>query len=154
MIIIKENNEPTIISIVRNGESYSDNYSLLFQNTLTKDIYTYVYNEDIGNALYHKFEVDLTQLDTGEYYMMLFQNPDELEFYSNHNKPSDITTSYIIYMTNDGNYLVNNGDFLVIRGGVEENTMVPVCTELMRIGEYKNPSTQYKKEQKYIQYGK
>lgn len=156
MILIKENKHTTI-DVVRDYGDYNGNYSIVVQNTLTKEMHTYTSNVDIGNALYHKFNVDLTQLEDGEYYMVLLENPDNLPIITNPNNPQKVVGETIeyIYLTNAGDFITNAGFYLVIQGKERvEKELKPVCTELMRIGEYKSPKTQYNSTKQYIQYGK
>lgn len=155
MIIIDEKAKDATLYIIKDDNSYEGNYSIVLQNTLTKAITIVQTLEDVGNEMYYIFEnVDLKGLDDGEYYLLLFQNPDNLTFFSNNNKPSETTTSWYIYITNNGEYLVNNGKFLVIQGGAEINTLESVSSELLRIGDYVTPTTQYNNQKKFIQYGK
>lgn len=156
MIKIGEKNTENEITFIKDYGDYNGNYSIVLQNTLTKEIHTYVSNDDIGNTLYHKFSVDLTQLDSGEYYMVLLENPQNVEINTNPNNPkkaSGQVTSYI-YVTLNGDY-ITNADFFIVNGSTKvERELKPVCTELMRVGEYKSPKTQYNSTKQYIQYGK
>ena len=79
-------------------------YSIILQNTLTKQ--TYVFNvEDIGNNLFYNFEIDTTTLDDGEYKLFLISNEDWSEIIINQtnieksvmgNEPIQITTTDIM----------------------------------------------------------
>ena len=156
MIIIKNKLENEI-TFIRDYGDYNGNYSIVLQNTLTKEIHTYVSNDDIGNTLYHKFSVDLTQLEDGEYYMVLLENPDNLPIITNPNNPQKVVGETIeyIYLTNAGDFITNAGFYLVIQGEeMVEKELKLVCTELLRIGEYKSPKQQYNSTKQYIQYGK
>lgn len=151
MIIVKENGINTLV-FLRNGDYAADNYSIMVQNTITKHITTYTV-EDKGNKLYHKFDVDI-QLESGEYYVLLFRNTQKLRFYAPANAPKDI--DYVRFLVNDDN-LVMNGKFYLVLGTPDEPKEEEIHylkSELMRVGEYKRNVTQYQREQQYIQYNK
>lgn len=149
MIIVKEKGMNTL-AFQRNGEYITGNYSIMVQNTVTKEITTYTATDN-GNPFYYKFDIDI-QLEVGEYYVILFQNPDKLRFYAPANAPKDI--DYVRFLVNDGD-LVMNGKFYLVLGTPDEpkeEEITYLKTELMRVGDYKRPTTQYQKEQQYIQY--
>lgn len=149
MIIVKENGKNTL-AFQRDGEYTTGNYSIMVQNTVTKEITTYTAT-DKGNPFYYKFDIDI-QLEVGEYYVILFQNPDKLRFYAPANAPKDI--DYVRFLVSDGD-LVMNGKFYLVLGTPDEpkeEEITYLKTELMRVGDYKKPTTQYQKEQQYIQY--
>lgn len=148
MIIVKDKNEK-MISMVRNTSNNCKTFSILLQNTLTKNIEIFT-TEDIGNDLYMKFNLNLSNLDDGEYYVLIFENPDSIPFYTNINHTKEIT--YVQYVANDDKVIMN-GDFYLVFPTTDEVVKVNyIQAELLRIGEYINPSTHYKKEQGYVTY--
>ena len=170
MLIIKENGLNTLTFTRNTVYGGNKNYSILVQNTVTKDIY--VMNvTDVGNALYTKFEIDV-KLPAGEYYTLLFENPEHLPFKGETNNPNDIVTiqyltakgkklnikgktlvqEYIKYVTN-GNDIIMYGDFYIVFDN-EQYKIDFVSSDLLRVGEYKSPQQQYRKEQGYITYNK
>ena len=120
----------------------------MLQNTLTKEIVTYI-SEDIGNEFYHKFKIDIN-VEDGEYYVLLFENPNKLNFYAPANAPKDI--DYIQFIANEDQVIMNGKYYLVF--GVEKQLeeVKFLCTDILRMGEYKRKTTQYQKEQQYVQY--
>lgn len=128
------------------------NYSILFQNTLTKDV-TVIDSISDGNSLYLKFTVDLSGLDSGEYLVMLFENPSLRAFEVDSNDLSNIQGNSILYLASDGALLTEDDFFLVILSG-EKTQIKPIKTDMLRIGDYKRNSMTYRSEQTYIQYQK
>lgn len=158
MIQIKDKFKENTINLVKDSNNYSGNYSIIFQNTLTKNIEIYLELEDTGNKMFYTFEnIGFNSMDDGEYYMVLLENPENLPIITNPNNPQKVVGEAIeyIYLTNAGDFITNAGFYLVIQGKERvEKELKPVCTELMRIGEYKSPKTQYNCTKQYIQYGK
>lgn len=128
------------------------NYSILFQNTITKDV-TVINCVSDGNNLYLKFTVDLSGLDSGEYLVMLFENPSLSIFEVDNNDLSNVQANSIVYLAIDGALLTEDDFFLVMESG-EKSQIKPIKTDLLRIGEYKRNSMTYRSEQTYIQYQK
>lgn len=156
MIIIKNKLENTDIALIKDYDGYTGNYSIVLQNTLTKNISVLQTVEDVGNKYNYIFEgVIPSGLEDGEYYMVLLENPDNLPIITNPNNPQKVVGETIeyIYLTNAGDFITNAGFHLVIQGEERvEKELKPVCTELMRIGEYKSPKTQYNSTKQYIQW--
>lgn len=148
MIIVKDNKEKAVVSMVRNANTDCKTFSIAVQNTTTKDIHIFT-TEDMGNPLYMKFNLNLSKLDDGEYYVLVFENENSIPFYTSTNNPTEVT--YFKYVANEDNVIMN-GDFYIVMKAETEQKVTYIQTELMRIGEYKNPSTQYNKETKYKTY--
>lgn len=147
MIIIKDKTEK-MVSMVRNTSYNNGTFSIVLQNTSSKKI-TIFTTEDIGNELYMKFKLNLSNLDNGEYYMLIFENPDSISFYTNMNNPKEVT--YFLYVANNDN-LIMNGTFYLVMPTNAKQEITYIQAELLRIGEYKNNSRQYNKEQGYVTY--
>lgn len=147
MIIIKDKTEK-MVSMVRNTSYNNGTISIVLQNTSSKKI-TIFTTEDIGNELYMKFKLNLSNLDNGEYYMLIFENPDSISFYTNMNNPKEVT--YFLYVANNDN-LIMNGTFYLVMPTNAKQEITYIQAELLRIGEYKNNSKQYNKEQGYVTY--
>lgn len=147
MIIIKDKTEK-MVSMVRNTSYNNGTFSIVLQNTSSKKI-TIFTTEDIGNELYMKFKLNLSNLDNGEYYMLIFENPDSISFYTNMNNPKEVT--YFLYVANNDN-LIMNGTFYLVMPTNAKQEITYIQAELLRIGEYKNNSKQYNKEQGYVTY--
>lgn len=126
-------------------------YSIVLQNTLTKEITMYI-AEDIGNEFYHKFNIDI-DVEDGEYYTLLFENPNKLNFYTPANAPKDI--DYIEFLVNEDQLIMNGKYYLVFSGGEKSLDNIKFLhSDMFRMGEYTRKTTQYQKEQQYIQYNK
>ena len=154
MILIKNKEQITDIACIKD-QQVNGNLSILLQHTLTKQITVLQTVEDVGNKFNFIFEnLDFSNYDDGEYYMVLLENPQNVEINTNLNNPkkaSGQVTTYI-YVTLNGDY-ISNADFFIVNGSTKvEKELIPVCTELMRIGEYKSPKTQYNSTKQYIQY--
>lgn len=148
-MIIVEKKGYNIITFHKDFKSEEKNYSILLQNTLTKEITTYNC-EDIGNDFYLKFRVDI-QVEKGEYYVLLFENPDKLNFYSDANNPKEI--DYIRFIADDDKLIMSGKFYLVFGNANNENGEVKyIKSDLMRVGKYERNNPQYQKEQKYVQY--
>lgn len=153
MILVKDNVEMANLAFTKsiNKEPVS-NYSILFQNTITKDV-TVINCVSDGNNLYLKFAVDLSGLDSGEYLVMLFENPSLSTFEVDNNDLSNVQANSIVYLAIDGALLTEDDFFLVMESG-EKSQIKPIKTDLLRIGDYKRNSMTYRSEQTYIQYQK
>lgn len=101
-------------------------YTIILQNTTTKQITTYnVY--DGGNGLFYKFNIDTTDLTEGEYKLYLVDNNDWLS----------ITTN----QTNIEKSMLADGTTISI-----------ITTELLRVGDYKATTTAYNSEKNFRTY--
>ena len=155
MIIIKDNLGEVSIKLVRNSFNFIENYAIIIQNTLTKKFKIFEQCENISpeNSLYLEFNIDFKSFNDGEYELIVFENPDRLEFISSANAPKKIETSFIRFLVNDGAF-IKNGDYFLVISENEENTLQYIATEMLRIGDYKTNTKQYNKQQQYITYGK
>lgn len=155
MIQIKESSDKVNIKLVKNSFNFVENYSIILQNTLTKKYKIFEKCENISpeSSLYLEFSLNLEGFETGEYELIVFENPDRLEFISSSNAPKKIETSFIRFLVKDGEF-IKNGDYFLVVAENQENTLQYIATEMMKIGEYKTNTTQYNKQQQYITYGK
>lgn len=155
MIIIKDNLGEVSIKLVKNSFNVVENYSIIIQNTLTKKYVIFEQCENISpeSSLYLEFVLNLEDFDEGEYELLVFENPDRLEFISSANAPKKIETSFIRFLVKDGAF-IKNGDYFLVISENQENTLQYIATEMLRIGDYKTNTKQYNKQQQYITYGK
>ena len=155
MIIIKDNLGEVSVKLVKNSFNVVENYSIIIQNTLTKKYVIFEQCENISpeNSLYLEFVLNLEDFDEGEYELLVFENPDRLEFISNANAPKKIETNFIRFLVKDGAF-IKNGEFFLVISENQENTLQYIATEMLRIGDYKTNTKQYNKQQQYITYGK
>ena len=155
MIIIKDNLDKVKLKLVKNSFNSVENYSIILQNTLTKKYKIFEQCENISpeSSLYLGFNINIEGFEDGEYELIVFENPDRLEFISSANAPKKIETSFIRFLVKDGEF-IKNGDYFLVVSEKQENTLQYISTEMMRIGDYKTNTTQYNKQQQYITYGK
>lgn len=146
-MILIDNPNITNIKIQKPFDIIGDNYTILFQNTVTKDIHIQ-YVTDESNNLYFSFEVDLTNLTNGEYYILLLLN-------NNHNKIEVIDNEIENYIEDRIYLLVTNGltiankDVVIVN---ETDSSKIVSRDILRIGNFKNSGTQYITKQQIIAY--
>lgn len=155
MIKIKESSDKVNIKLVKNSFNFVENYSIILQNTLTKKYVIFEQCENISpeSSLYLEFSLNLEGFENGEYELIVFENPDRLEFVSSSNAPKKIETSFIRFLVKDGEF-IKNGDYFLVVSENKENTLQYIATEMMRIGDYNTNIKQYNKNQQYITYGK
>ena len=155
MIIIKDNLTEVKLKLVKNSFNSVENHSIIVQNTLTKKYKIFEQCENIAceSSLYLEFSLNLEGFENGEYELIVFENPDRLEFISSANAPKKIETSFIRFLVKDGEF-IKNGDYFLVVGENQENTLQYIATEMMRIGDYKTNITQYNKNQQYLTYEK
>lgn len=155
MIIIKDNLDKVSIKLVKNSFNFVENYAIIIQNTLTKKYKILEKCENIAcdSSLYLEFSLNLEGFEEGEYEMLIFENNDRLEFISSANAPKKIKTNFIRFLVKDGEF-IKNGDYFLVVSENQENTLHYIATEMLRLGDYKTNTTQYNKQQTYIQYGK
>jgi hypothetical protein len=178
MILIKDNGKTTAISIQKPFDFSSSYYTILLQNTVTKEIHQYTTEDLYYNKLYWNFQLNTDDLITGEYYVLLLANPQQLHLELSYNNINNIKEDERIkrilknkgdVITNDMFILVNeetenptllflmnkgqvitNGDIYI--ANTEESNIKILTKELLKVGEYKTPTTQYNKEKKFITY--
>ena len=153
MIQIKDKFKENTINLVKDSNNYNGNYSIIFQNTLTKNIEIYLELEDTGNKMFYTFEnIGFNSMDDGEYYLVLIENPDKLKLIIDRFQPNKIKTAEeeYIYLTLNGGYITNASFFIV--NGLVENEITPVCSELVSVGEYEKNKTSYKANKQYLTY--
>ena len=178
MILIKDNGNSTAISIQKPFDFNSTYYTILLQNTVTKEIYQYNVKDVFYNKLYWNFELNADDLITGEYYVLLLANPLQLHLELSYNNINDIkedervkrivknkdaiiqNNMFILVNEEDGNptllFLMNKGEAItngdIYIANTEESNIKILTKELLKVGEYHNPTTQYNKEKKFITY--
>ena len=155
MIKINKSSDKVKLKLVKNSFNSVENYAMIVQNTLTKKYVIFEQCENIAceSSIYLEFELNLEGFEEGEYEILIFENNDRLEFISSSNAPKKIETSFVRFLVKDGEF-IKNGDFFLVISENQENTLQYISTEMLRIGDYKTNTTQYNKQQTYIQYGK
>lgn len=150
MIIVKDKTQESTITFVSPMSLKLDKYTILLQNTTTKEVMTFDVLDE-GNGIYMKFKMDLSPLNDGEYVAMVFENSNwtPFEIYANDLKE---TNREVIYYLSDGTTLLKEGDFFLVTS--QREYITPLKTDILRIGEYKRNTTTYINEQTFIQYNK
>lgn len=126
------------------------NYTLLMQNTTTKEVYTFdLENQNYSENIYYKFDITLQEgMRDGEYQYILFSNPNKLEVIVDVNNPmqSELYGNPVILVTY--NNTLTNGTQILVAG-----KPIPILgTGLIRIGDYENNKYQYDKSNTYVSY--
>lgn len=126
------------------------NYSLILQNTTTKEVYTFdLENQNYAENIYYKFDITLSDdMPDGEYQYILFSNPNKLEVIVDVNNPmqSELYGNPVIMVTY--NNTLTNGTQILVAG-----KPIPILgTGLIRIGDYENNNYQYDKPNTYVSY--
>lgn len=124
------------------------NYTILLQNTVTKEIYKYDVEAE-NDVIYCHFNIDTSNLIDGEYYLILIANPFRSVIEVTNNIKNFEASNVFFYFVYDGDY-ITEGELYV---GISGESGVSICTrELVRKGEFENKATQYNKNNKYVIY--
>lgn len=126
------------------------NYSILMQNTITKEVYVYnLENQNYAENIYYKFDITLSDdMPDGEYQYILFSNPNKLEVIVDVNNPmqSELYGNPVILVTYENTLTI--GTQILVAG-----KPIPVLSSgLIRVGDYQNNKYQYDKQNKYMAY--
>lgn len=146
MINIKDNN----ITIQKPFDVLGNKFSLLFQNTTTKEINIYDVTDDSENLYFH-FEMDDFNLMDGEYYLLVLAN--------NNHTPIEVLSNNInnyVYQPSV-TYLILCGDSLIINKDVQivttsDNDVTVITRELCKVGDYNTTKTEYNNKKSFITY--
>lgn len=124
------------------------NYTILLQNTVTKDIHKFDV-EGENDVIYRHFDINTSNLIDGEYYLVLIANPYNSVIEVTNDIKNYEVNNVVYYLVNDGDY-ITDGNLYV---GISGDPGVSICTrELVRKGEFENKATQYNKNNKYVTY--
>lgn len=124
------------------------NYSLVLQNTVTKQIYIYnLNNQNYSENIYYKFDITLDDnTPDGEYQYVLFYNPNKWEIVIDPNNIYQDQYNGYVLVTYD-NILTTNTKILIA------GKPIPILsTGLIRVGDYENQRYQYDRQNQYISY--
>ena len=145
MINIKDNN----IVIQKPFNIIGSNYTLLLQNTVTKDINIYNVTDESENLYFH-FKIDNLNLINGEYYLLLISNENHL--------PLEVITNDINSAKLESVYLLLCKDKLIINKDIQiittlKNAAVEIVTkELCKVGDYTTIKKEYNNKKSFITY--
>lgn len=153
MILVQNKVEIHTISLQKPYKLKTSNFTILLQNVVTKEIHNLNVSTSSINSLYLKFEdLDFSNFDEGEYYLLLISNPNHSPLEVSYNNINDFKKedNVIYFLLNNGDYIMN-GD-LYIGYSTNSEEVKKIMTDILRIGTHENLKTTYNKEQKYIQY--
>lgn len=127
-------------------------YSLILQNSVTKEIFSYNLVDNTPDSIYYEFNIELQDMIDGEYEYLLIENPARLPISSNYNNVFDSEMEDPVIIVNlDGKPLTAGAEILISDRG--EVRLIDVLTfGLMRIGDYKSSKVTYNKQNKYVTY--
>lgn len=127
-------------------------YTLILQNSVTKEIFSYNLEDNTPTSIYYEFNIELQDMIDGEYEYLLIENPAKLPISSNYNNVFDSEMEDPVIIVNlEGKPLTAGAEILIADRG--EVRQIDVLTfGLMRIGDYKSSKVTYNKQKKYITY--
>ena len=125
--------------------------TIIFQNTTSKEIFSYNIEDNTPDGIYYEFDIELKDMKDGEYEYLLIENPDRLKVVSNYNNvfKSDIANPVVI--VNNALPLTAEDKILVWSMG-EVFPIEILAFGLCRVGNYKTSKTEYNKQTKYLVY--
>lgn len=127
-------------------------FTIILQNSVTKEIYSYNLTDNTPDSIYYEFEIELKDMTDGEYEYVLIENPGRLPVSSNYNNifKSEMEDPVII-VNLDGKPLTNGAKILISEMG-EVRQIEALTFGLCRVGDYKASKTEYNKQNKYVTY--
>lgn len=155
MILIQNKSKSSTIVVQKPYEIELTNFTILLQNVVTKEIHQINAYNSLVDSLFFKFDnIDMSSFDDGEYYMLLISNPSfaPIEVSYNDVDSFQIEENKVYFLMNKGDYITNGELFLVISPRSEYESIKKITTDLVKVGTYNNPTTQYNNETKFIQY--
>ena len=146
-MIILQDNKLTIQNPLNN--TFEGNFTIILQNTVTREVFQYNVANIHKNPLYYHFEIDVN-LNDGEYFLLLVHNPSfaDIDVMSDISNIQDKKMGFVA-IANDDTVILNDGYYIGF--GYEVDIKI-VTRELLRIGEFENKTTQYDKNNKYVIY--
>lgn len=150
-MIVVQNKNATNIVVQKPYDIDVGYYTIILQNTITKEITHFTVEDNYSNKMYIHLTLDFSNLVDGEYYMLLVSNPNRLTINITNNYINDIKTMQMyVTLTNDGIILKNGEDILAT---TMEMGIDIITQELIKLGSYTPNNQQYKStENKYITY--
>ena len=155
MILIQNKSKSSTIVVQKPYEIELTNFTILLQNVVTKEIHQINVYNSLADSLFFRFEnIDMSSFDDGEYYMLLISNPSfaPIEVSYNDVDSFQIEENKVYFLMNKGDYIMNGELYLVMSPRSEYESIKKITTDLLRVGTYNNPTTQYNNETKFIQY--
>lgn len=142
-----QDNQITIQNPLTN--TFEGNFTIILQNTVTREVFQCNAEITHKNPLYYHFEIDVN-LNDGEYFLLLVHNPSfaPIEITSDISNIQDKKMGFEA-IANDDTVILNKGYYI---GFAYDVNIQIVTRELLRKGEFENKATQYNKNNKYVVY--
>ena len=125
--------------------------TIIFQNTTSKEIFSYNIEDNTPDGIYYEFEIELKDMQDGEYEYLLIENPDKLMVVSNFNNVFTSELSDPVILMDTSLPLTAEKKILVWSMG-EIFPIEVLAFGLCRVGDYKTSKTEYNKQTKYLVY--
>lgn len=127
-------------------------YTIILQNSVTKEIFSYNLDDSTPNSIYYEFEIELQDMNDGEYEYLLIENPDKLKVISDFNNAfkSEIGDPVVLVDLSSGTLTV--GAQIMIAEMGQTFPINVLAFGLMRIGDYKSSKVTYNQQNKYVTY--
>ena len=125
--------------------------TIIFQSTTSKEIYSYNIEDNTPDGIYYEFDIELKDMQDGEYEYLLIENPDRLKVVSNFNNAFKSEIADPVVLMDTLLPLTARDKILILDMG----TVTPIevlAFGLCRIGDYKTSKTEYNKQNKYLVY--
>lgn len=127
-------------------------YTLILQNSVTKEIFSYNLVDNTPDSIYYEFNIELQDMIDGEYEYLLIENPDKLKVVSNFNNVFESELADPVIMVDLSFGTLTAGAKIMITEMGETHPLNVLTFGLMRIGDYKSSKVTYNKQNKYVTY--
>ena len=127
-------------------------YTLILQNSVTKEIFSYNLVDNTPDSIYYEFNIELQDMIDGEYEYLLIENPDKLKVVSNFNNVFESQLADPVIMVDLSCGTLTAGAKIMITEMGETYPLNVLTFGLMRIGDYKSSKVTYNKQNKYVTY--
>lgn len=127
-------------------------YTLILQNSVTKEIFSYNLVDNTPDSIYYEFNIELQDMIDGEYEYLLIENPDKLKVVSNFNNVFESQLADPVIMIDLSFGTLTAGAKIMITEMGETHPLNVLTFGLMRIGDYKSSKVTYNKQNKYVTY--
>lgn len=158
MITIKDN----ILTIQKPFKFDYQYYTIILQNTITKEITQFTMSDVGSNNMYVHFDIGELNLIDGEYFLLLLSNDKKEKinvvtaeiFNKDFNAPQEIEEFY--YLVYDTQYIINGDVYLGYNkikyvGGNTDAVQI-LTKELFKMGDYTTKIKEYNNTKKYLTY--
>ena len=128
--MIQRINKSTPLSFVRDN-NYRGKYGVALQHQYTKEVITFPLLRDNGNSMYIElYDEGFENLQDGEYYVLVFENPYQLLFDVEANEK---TGQALKLVTNNEGY-ITFAEYTIVDGYSQNEYLYPIFTDILRVG--------------------